>query len=314
MTEKSGCCTPQREDHGKAKPVLPLPEVSSPKDHHARHAIQIPGGKSFIGTDHALLPVDEEAPYRSVKLNSFHIDPFAVTNDRFAEFVAATGYQTEAEVIGNSFVFVHFLDDQKDYGNAVAAAPWWRLTEGACWQHPTGPESSLDGLGDHPVVHISWHDASAFATWAGGRLPTEAEWEHAARGGLGDVFYPWGNQHPDDTGFYPCNIWQGSFPNHNLKRDGVGGTAPTHAFEPNGHGLYNMVGNVWEWTDQSFKLRSLKKAMRQTHQGKTGFKICKGGSYLCHASYCHRYRIAARTANSPDSSTGHTGFRLVYDI
>ena len=162
------------------------------------------------------------------------------------------------------------------------------------------------------MVHVSWHDAAAFASWAGGHLPSEAEWEHAARGGLRDVRHPWGDDDPDDETFFPCNIWQGRFPGENLCKDGHYGTAPARAFAANGYGLYNMCGNVWEWTAEPFKVRSLKKALRQFHADKEGFKILKGGSYLCHRSYCHRYRIAARTASSPDSSTSHQGFRLAY--
>ena len=270
--------------------------------------------KGHMGTDRPLIALDEESPYRPVKLKFFLICTTAVTNAQFSEFVEATGYQTEAEVLANSFVFSGFLPDAMDTGNAVVAAPWWRMIEGACWHKPAGPDSDIPARPDHPVVHVSWNDAARFAGWAGGRLPSEAGWEHAARGGLGDVTYPWGDRDPDDDIFFPCNIWQGRFPDLNTEMDGFLGTAPAQSYKPNGYGLYNMVGNVWEWTSQSFKVWTLKKAVRQTHAGKTGFKICKGGSYLCHASYCHRYRIAARTANSPDSSTGHTGFRVVYDI
>lgn len=259
------------------------------------------------------MEIDEEAPFRSVKLRPFCIDTTAVTNARFAKFVQETGYKTEAEIFGNSFVFANFLADKTDLENAVSTAPWWRLTEGACWHRPAGSGMDMPALPDHPVVHVSWHDAQAFAKWAGGRLPTEAEWEHAARGGRGDTIYPWGDTPPDDTNFFPCNIWQGRFPEINSAKDGYTATAPAKSFAPNGFGLYNMVGNVWEWTAQSFKVRSLKKSIRQIHADKAGFKICKGGSHLCHASYCHRYRIAARTANSAESATGHMGLRLVYD-
>ena len=147
---------------------------------------------------------------------------------------------------------------------------------------------------------------------AGGRLPTEAQWEHASRGGLGDVRYPWGDREPDDEVFFPCNIWQGHFPDLNLERDGYFATAPAKSFEPNGYGLYNMVGNAWDYTADPFKLKSLKTAARRVNAERQGFKLSKGGSFLCHASYCHRYRIAARTGTSTDSSTSHQSFRLVY--
>lgn len=318
MTEQKSCCAPQRpKDKTPHSSNTELPSGAAEIEAHRRpenlSIRAIEGTKGFIGTNMPIFEADEEAPFRSVKLKPFWIDTTAVTNARFAQFVQETGYKTEAETLGNSFVFASFLTGQTDTGKAVSTAPWWRLKDGACWHRPAGDNPDITSLPDHPVVHISWHDAIAFARWAGGRLPTEAEWEHAARGGLGDARYPWGDTAPNDTDFFPCNIWQGQFPQIDTGKDGFIGTAPAHAFQPNGYMLYNMVGNVWEWTAQSFKLRSLKRGLRQTHAGKQGFKICKGGSYLCHESYCHRYRIAARTANSSDSSTGHTGFRLVYD-
>ena len=232
---------------------------------------------------------------------------------RFASFVADTGYQTDAERLGDSFVFAGFLPPEDKPQNAVVAAPWWRMVKGASWHKPFGPDSDNYAVANHPVTHISWTDAKAFAEWAGGRLPTEVEWEHAARGGLGDVMFTWGDKLPNETDFMPCNIWQGEFPHFNSAADGYSGTAPVTSFEPNGYGLYNMLGNVWEWTATSFKVRSLKKAVKEAHKNKHGYKVVKGGSFMCHDSYCFRYRIAARTSNSPDSSTSHQGFRLVYD-
>ena len=317
--DKGTCC-------GPATPPDALPpeevvtadtiQIVAGKASHQDAICPIAGGTSYLGTNNTLIPVDEEGPLRTSKLASFFMDAHAVTVQRFAQFVAETGYQTEAERLGTSFVFAGFLPEALQHATAdqaVQSAPWWRLIKGASWHKPAGPEAGLYAVADHPVTHISWHDAQAFADWAGGRLPTEAEWEHAARAGQADVRFPWGDTEPDDDDYQPCNIWQGSFPNHNTMRDGYAGTAPVWAFAPNAYGLYQMMGNVWEWTSSPFKVRSLKKAVKQAHQGKAGFKIVKGGSFLCHHSYCYRYRIAARTANSPDSATAHTGFRLVYD-
>ena len=278
-----------------------------------RNAVEVPGGPALLGTNEPALAVDGEGPLKKRSVKPFRMDATTVTNARFAEFVAATDYITEAERFGDSFVFDKFLPDNLQDGPRVAAAPWWRAVEGASWRAIYGPGSGM-GEPDHPVTHMTWNDALAFAKWAGGRLPTELEWEHAARGGLGDVPFPWGTQAPNDRDFFPCNIWQGNFPELNTRQDGFAGTAPARSFEPNGYGLYNMAGNVWEWTSQAFKVKSLKKSVAQAHAGKDGFKISKGGSFLCHISYCFRYRIAARSGSSPDSSTSHQGFRLVYDI
>ena len=313
MTGKT-CCAPARDDKSEQaapssdKPALASGRVMSPQ------TVIIDGGRSLLGTDTPYHDVDEESPLRVQKIKSFKMDAYAVTNARFYEFVAATGYITDAERLGDSFVFAGFLPPDTAFTNALAEAPWWRPVRGASWHTPFGPESDQKAEPDHPVTHVSWHDACAFADWAGGRLPLEAEWEHAARGGLGDVTFPWGDDAPNDHDFFPCNIWQGRFPMQNLAKDGFVGTAPVDQYDPNGYGLYNMSGNVWEWTAQDFRVRSMKKAIQDAHAGKAGYKIVKGGSFLCHISYCYRYRIAARTANSPDSSTSHTGFRLVYDI
>jgi formylglycine-generating enzyme required for sulfatase activity len=185
---------------------------------------------------------------------------------------------------------------------------------GACWAAPEGPGSSIAERPDHPAVHIAWTDAAAFAAWAGGRLPTEAEWEHAAKGGDHAMRFPWGAAEPDDASAM-CNIWQGEFPRSNGAADGWVGTAPVDAYAPNGFGLFNACGNVWEWCADPFRVRSLSAAARQRNQAATAEKerVMKGGSYLCHRSYCYRYRIAARAGRSPDTSAGHTGFRVAYD-
>lgn len=302
------CCVPARAASAKTHQVT-LTDAGRDKS----QIVDIPGGRTLWGTARPVLPVDGEGPLRKRRLRAFRMDAHTVTVARFAAFVEATGYQTDAERLGDSFVFHALLPPDAPPMQAVAEVPWWRVAPGASWRAPSGPGTEHLALPDHPVVHVTWNDATAFAKWAGGRLPSEPEWEHAARGGLGDVPYPWGDQDPDETGFFPCNIWQGRFPDHDLGRDGYQGTAPAQSFEPNGYGLYNMVGNVWEYTADPFKVRSLKKSAALAHQGKTGWKLGKGGSFLCHASYCYRYRIAARTGSSPDSSTSHQGFRLVYD-
>nr|BAH89546.1 hypothetical protein [uncultured bacterium] len=247
-------------------------------------------------------------------LKPFSIDATAVTIGRFERFVRDTGYVTEAERFGWSYVFFALMNDPDSF-SALPGLEWWRKVDGATWRTPEGPESDIDGRAEYPVTHVSWNDATAFASWAGGRLPTEAEWEFAAAGGLQGARFPWGNDEPDDASFQPCNIWQGSFPDRNTVADGYLGTAPVESFAPNGFGLYNMVGNTWEWTVDRFRIKSVSKAAERlnTLARKSGARVIKGGSYLCHKSYCYRYRIAARTSSTPDSTTGHMGFRLCYD-
>lgn len=302
----SSCCTPARNGSG------PPPAEAVGQGRDVSDIRPIPGGTALVGTDAPVLAMDGEGPLRRKRLKPFGMDATAVTNARFAAFVAATGYVSEAERLGDSFVFHALLPQGTPPLPAVPEVPWWRIAPGASWRAPFGPEGP-PAPDDHPVVHVSWNDARAFAAWAGGRLPTEAEWEHAARGGLGDVPYPWGKADPTDDGPYPCNIWQGRFPDHDTGADGHAGPAPVHAYQPNGYGLFNMVGNVWEWTADRFRVRSLSKAVQAAHRGKTGYRLSKGGSFLCHASYCFRYRIAARSGLSPDSSLSHQGFRLAYD-
>lgn len=311
MTEtKSSCCAPSRDAPGKGSDG----HDTAARETDAPERVAIPGGRGMIGTNRPELAIDGEAPLRQTRIKPFAMDATTVTNARFRAFVAATGYVTDAERFGNSFVFEKLLPEGTPPSRAVAAVPWWRVIEGAHWAEPLGPGSGDAVEDDHPVVHVSWADAQAFARWADGRLPTEAEWEHAARGGLGDVRFPWGDEEPNDTDCFPCNIWQGRFPELDLGRDGYRGTAPARSFAPNGYGLYNLVGNVWEYTSQAFKVKSLKKSVQRAHADKVGYKLGKGGSFLCHPSYCYRYRIAARTGTSPDSSTSHQGFRLVYDL
>lgn len=276
--------------------------------------VSIPGGTAILGTRRAVIAADSESPTRKHKLNAFLIDRCAVTNRQFAEFIDDTGYQTDAERLGWSYVFLYHLPPQHRRASAEAGgASWWRQAFDANWQRIHGQDSDTAAPPDHPVVHISYNDALAYARWVGGRLPTEAEWEHAARGGLGDVRFPWGDKEPDDTEFMPCNIWQGNFPHYNTGADGFDATAPVDAFEPNGYGLYNMVGNTWEWTASPYTARSSSPAARKRAASLKGSILMKGGSFMCHKSYCYRYRIAARSGTTPDSTTSHIGFRVAYD-
>lgn len=303
------CCTPVRETGRSLVPTA----VAARRTQATHGIVDISRGRALLGTNSPLIATDGEGPLRHKTLPAYCMDASTVTNEQFAEFIAATGYVTDAERLGDSLVFQGLLPKGAPPSHAVADALWWRMIEGANWRNLFGPNTADKMCADHPVVHVSWNDATAFATWAGGRLPSEAEWEHGARGGLADVPFPWGDEEPNDTDFQPCNIWQGQFPHHNTGLDGYVGTAPARSFAPNGYGLYNMVGNVWELTSEVFKVRSLKKDVIAAHAGKKGFKLSKGGSFLCHRSYCYRYRIAARNGTSADTSTSHLGFRLVYD-
>ncbi|MCA0998311.1 formylglycine-generating enzyme family protein [Alloyangia pacifica] len=274
------------------------------------------GGRSHIGTKVPQLPLDGEGLLRTVRLKSFACDTVLVTNARFAAFVAETGYVTEAERLGWGQVFRALMPDLSLVGSTFPQTPWWCAVAGASWQAPEGPGTGIANRLDHPAVHLSWRDARDFAAWAGGRLPTEAEWEHAARGGLpGDPRFPWGEREPDDTVFMPCNIWQGRFPNHNTAADGHVGTSPVGYFPANGAGLFDMVGNTWEWTAEPFRIRSQRRAARarNVYAMAENERLMKGGSFLCHISYCYRYRIAARSGVAADSGASHTGLRVFYD-
>ena len=306
---KSSCCTPARGTAGKNN--CGHTEVSTGTRPHI-DSVLIPGGTGLVGTATAQIDGDGESPLRRAKVKPFRMSVTTVTNAQFKAFVSETGYVTEAEKFGWSFVFWSQVPESLAETQAVANAQWWRRVDGAIWSAPNGPGSEGDCHPDHPVVQVSWNDACAFARWVGGRLPTEAEWEHAARGGQGDVKYPWGDAEPDDISHTPCNIWQGEFPKHNTGQDGYITTAPARSFEPNAYGLYNLVGNVWEWTSETYRVKSLKKSVKKRLAGMKGFKLSKGGSFLCHKDYCYRYRIAARTGTSPDSATPHQGFRVVW--
>ncbi len=273
-----------------------------------RDAVKLKSGRFRMGAKRSCQKDDGEEPVRTISVSSFAITAFAVSNAQFRDFVKDTGHKTSAESFGWSFVF-----STKDASLDVPGS-WWSKIDGACWHKPAGPGSSLSGLDDHPVTHVSWHDAQAYARWAGGRLPTEAEWEFAGRGGLDQKTYPWGNASPIDS--FRCNIWRGAFPHENTAADGYSGTCPVGAFKPNRYGLYNMVGNVWEWTADWFSrdyhaLSGIQNDPQGPPYGEG--KTLKGGSYLCHKSYCARYRLSARSASAPDMTTGHIGFRVAFD-
>lgn len=263
-------------------------------------------------TDRRAYAGDGEGPVHAVELAAFVIDAVTVSNERFGAFVAATGYQTASEDCGWSFVFAGLLPDDFPPTRAVVATPWWRQVEGADWRHPEGPHSSVDDRADHPVVHVTWHDALAFCEWSGSRLPTEAEWERSARGGRRGEF-PWGDE-LEPGGEHRMNVFQGTFPGTNTTADGYAGTAPVDAYPANDFGLHNATGNVWEWCSDWFDASYYRRSPRVAPTGPlTGTaRVMRGGSYLCHASYCRRYRVSARSGNTPDSSAGNIGFRVAF--
>jgi formylglycine-generating enzyme required for sulfatase activity len=277
--------------------------------------VVLDGGWFQMGSeDPFAYEADGEAPARRVRVDPFQLAAGCVTNGEFGSFVADTGYVTTAERLGTSFVFAGLLPEQFPPTRGVVGAEWWREVPGAFWSSPEGGNSDLVGRGDHPVVHVSWMDATAYCGWAGLRLPTEAEWEFAARGGLVGQRFPWGAM-LRPGGRHRMNVWQGEFPRRNTLADGYLGTAPVRAYEPNGFGLYNMTGNVWEWTGDWFSTdwhRCASAPVENPAGPDVGDRrSLRGGSYLCHASYCRRYRVSARMGNTPDSSAGNIGFRCV---
>jgi sulfatase modifying factor 1 len=314
MTEnlKKPCCIPGRE--ARAHEVAGPATVADPgQGAGGARLLAIPGGEFPMGSDAPDgFPEDGEGPCRRVGLDGFLISATAVTNRQFRKFIHETRYITEAERFGSSFVF--YLQAPESIRHAVRVVPdglaWWLPVAGACWQRPEGPGSHIYDRLDHPVVHVSWSDARAYCDWSGQRLPTEAEWECAARGGLSAKKYPWGDE-LEPEGRPRCNIWQGMFPNQPAE-GWRPGTLPARSFEPNGFGLYSAVGNVWEWCEDWFSpaYHLETTGYNPKFVKETGRRSMRGGSFLCHDSYCNRYRVAARSSNTPSSSSGNCGFRV----
>jgi formylglycine-generating enzyme required for sulfatase activity len=300
--------------------------------------VWIPGGAFLMGSDHHYA---EEAPVHEVRVGGFWMDRFAVTNRDFRRFIETTGHVTLAEKPPRAEDYPSARPEKLVAASMVFAKPsapvdlrnhhnWWDWMPGASWRHPRGPASSLGGLGRHPVVQIAFEDAEAYARWAGKTLPTEAEWEFAARGGLDGAEFVWGAEFTP-RGRAMCNSWQGEFPHENLLADGYEWTAPVGSFPPNGYGLFDMAGNVWEWTTDWYQphgeiVRSCcatvnplgGEAEQSYHRGTRELriprKVMKGGSYLCAPNYCRRYRPAARMAQPVDTSTCHLGFRCIVRV
>jgi len=321
MNGKS-CCAPGRDEggevdasaQGKGFPDLGRsPDYASPKG-----TVLIPAGSFRMGGEGPeCWEADGEGPIREVTLNAFRIARCAVSNAEFTEFIEASDYRTEAEDWGWSFVF-HNQVPRKQRRNAtfelVPGTEWWAKVPGAFWRKPGGPGTDLKGKAEHPVVHVSWRDAQAYCRWRGARLPTEAEWECAARGGEEQWTYPWGEELAP-KGVHHCNIWQGSFPENDRADDGYAGTAPVRSFPANGYGLRNVAGNVWDWVGDWWSTTHHLEASRENPSGPESgeLKVIRGGSFLCHDSYCTRYRLSARSSVTPDSATCHVGFRIAMD-
>jgi formylglycine-generating enzyme required for sulfatase activity len=302
--------------------------------------VWIPGGTFRMGSDRHY---PEERPEHRVTVDGFWMDRFPVTNARFAEFVAATGYRTEAEIPPRAEDYPGALHEMLFAGSLVFVQPaspvdhgdvtqWWKYLRGADWRHPAGPDSSIDALDRHPVVHVTFADAEAFAKWAGRALPTEAEWELAARGGLDGAPYAWGHEFvPGDR--HLANTWQGDFPWQHHCKDGYERTSPVGTYPPNGYGLCDVIGNVWEWTTDWYVPRHPQdevkacciprnprgpRAEDSYDPGQPAIriprKVLKGGSHLCAPNFCRRYRPAARYPQPIETSTSHVGFRCIVRV
>ncbi len=305
-----------------------------------RNMVGIPGGTFLMGSDDHY---PEEGPSHYVSVDGFWIDKYTVTNKQFRHFVGETGYVTVAERQPNAADYPDALPELLVPGSAVFQMPrqpvdmgnsgaWWTYVSGANWRHPQGPGSSLRGLADHPVVHVAYEDVEAYVHWAGKELPTEAQWELAARGGLEGKPFVWGDE-LTPLGKMMANYWQGQFPWENFNEDGFAGTAPVGYFPPNGYGLFDMAGNVWEWTSDWYQAWLADEETKQccapvnpkggrpeeslepNHPGvPLPRKVLKGGSHLCSRNYCYRYRPAARIPETIDTSTCHVGFRCVVNV
>lgn len=297
----SACCSPQRgassatqDGERSTSPSQMLGALAGLASSELR-MVGLQGGTFLMGSEASEAYADDgEGPVREATVAPFAVSATTVTNAEFAAFVLDTGHRTDAEIHGDSLVFAGLLSESlRTNAPAIRDAPWWRQVSGATWLYPSGDDTAVLDRPDHPVTHVSQRDAMAFAQWAGARLLTETEWEFAARGGLEQQPFPWGSvREPDGTP--RMNTFPGEFPD----RPGAAvGTVRVTSFEPNGYGLHNMTGNVWEWTSSRFASGQDTAVLR-------------GGSYMCHASYCRRYRTSARSAVTPDTSLGHTGFRV----
>jgi formylglycine-generating enzyme required for sulfatase activity len=303
--------------------VILATEPATPPDERVNSMARLDGGPFVIGTDSDVgFPQDGEGPAREGTVDPFWIYKHAVSVGEFVKFVRATDYTTDAERYGWSFVFENFVpeSDHEHVIHNVQAAPWWVAVDGATWVRPFGPSFNVFEKRDklnHPVTHVSWRDARAYAAWAEKWLPTEAEWEYAARGGLSEKRYPWGDELTPD-GQHRCNIWQGHFPERNTGVDGYVRTVPVDEYESNGFGLHNVAGNVWEWCADWFSsdYHTTDAWDSENPRGPTNGsqRVMRGGSHLCHRSWWNRYRVGARSKNTPDSSTSNIGFRCVVDV
>ena len=333
-------CLPTPQNKFSEKPVI---VKSQKKSRDNKNMVLIPGGVFSMGGDGD--GWKDEFPKHNVEIDSFWMDINEVTNNQFLEFVNSTGYITTAErnidwnqmkkdlppntpkpddsyLVPSSLVFF----PTSGAVNLNDVSQWWRFINGANWRQPQGPGSNIDGKGNHPVVHVSWFDAIAYCEWAGSRLPTEAEWEYASRGGIIDATFSWGNEDLDE-GKLKANTWNGNFPYYNSKDDGFIYTADVRSFEPNGYGLFDMSGNVWEWCsdwyDENYYY-SVSEILSINPQGPPKSydsnepyaqkKVSRGGSFLCHKSYCTGYRNSMRMKSTPDTSSMHTGFRTVRSL